>query len=176
MNNGQSIKDSIHKTETLKQGDFFLKIDKPCNKIGQVLKGVLRGFVVNQDGDEITTHFYQEGDMVITSFLPNVPVSMSIEALDDCEVSIADYAKVMAQINVNPEITTIINREFRKLNEQSQFRLVSLLNLSALEKYKLFLKDYPGLLNRIPHYFVAQYLGITPTQLSRVRRQFSQQM
>ncbi|MEX0362583.1 MAG: hypothetical protein AB3N10_16525, partial [Allomuricauda sp.] len=72
--------------------------------------------------------------------------------------------------------TEIITREFQKLNHQLQSRLVSLLNLTSLEKYKRFLKDYPGLLNRIPHYHIANYLGITPTQLSRARKQFSQQM
>ncbi len=176
MKNDLTTMKSLHKIETIIQGDLFLSEGKPCHKIGQIKKGVLRGHVVNHDGDEITTHFYQEGDMIIGSFLPNVAVSMTIQALNDCEISIANYAEVMSQVNVNPKITSIINREFEKLNTQSQFRLVSLLNLSALDKYKRFLQDYPNLLNRIPHYYIAQYLGITPTQLSRVRKQFSQQM
>jgi len=97
---------------------------------------------------------------------------MTIQALEDCEISVANYSEVMSQVNKNQEITDIITREFQKLNKQLQSRLVSLLNLDALEKYELFLKDYTGLLNRIPHYYIAQYLGITPTQLSRVRKQF----
>ena len=78
----------------------------------------------------------------------------------------------MSQVNKNQEITQIVNLEFEKLNQQLQSRLVALLNLTALEKYDLFLKNYPGLLNRIPHYYIAQYLGITSTQLSRVRKEF----
>lgn len=171
-----NLNESLHRTEHLQSGEVFLAYGKPCHKIGMLVKGVMRGYIIDNDGNEITTHFYQDGDMVVGSFIPNINLSMTIEALDDCELSVADYAEVMSHVNKSQEITDVITREFEKLNKQLQSRLVSLLNLSALDKYQMFLKDYPGLLNRIPHYYIAQYLGITPTQLSRVRKQFSQQM
>ncbi len=164
--------ESLHSTLTLKKGDFFLKQGKPCTKIGRMVSGVLRGFVYDNDGNEITTHFYQHGDMVIASYMPNVDVAVTLEALNDCELSIADYSEVMSWVNKDRKITEIITREFQKLNQQLQSRLVSLLNLSSVEKYELFLKEYPNLINSIPHYYIANYLGITPTQLSRARKQF----
>ena len=172
MNKTPRITDSIHNTELIKHKDFFLKYGRPCTKIGKLSKGVMRGFVHDNDGGELTTHFYLEGDMIIGSYIPNVNTSMTIQALTDCEISVANYSEVMSQVNKNQEITIIITREFEKLNKQLQSRLVSLLNLNASEKYNLFLENYPGLLNRIPHYYIAQYLGITPTQLSRIRKQF----
>ena len=172
MSDSSNINESLHRDQHLDRGDHFLKQGEACVRIGKLMKGVMRGYVLDQDGNEITTHFYQEGDMVVGSYLPNVPVSMNIQALEDCALSVANYADVMSQVNKNQEITDIITREFHKLNGQLQSRLVSLLNLGALEKYERFLADYPGLLNRIPHYYIAQYLGITPTQLSRVRKQF----
>ena len=172
MEQKTTLNKSLHHNEFLKRGENFLEYGKPCTKIGMLKKGVIRGFVCDNDGEEITTHFYQEGDMVVGSYIPNVNISMTLQALEDCEISVANYSEVMSHVNKNQEITEIITREFQKLNKQLQSRLVSLLNLDALEKYKLFLKDYPGLLNRIPHYYIAQYLGITPTQLSRVRKQF----
>lgn len=168
-----TLNESLHHIESLKKGEIFLQYGKPCTKIGKLLTGVMRGFVYDNEGNEITTHFYQEGDMVVGSYIPNVNISMTIQALKDCEISVANYSAVMSQVNKNQEITDIITREFQKLNNQLQSRLVSLLNLDALEKYERFLNNYPGLLNRIPHYYIAQYLGITPTQLSRVRKQFT---
>ena len=172
MDNSSNLNVTLHRSERLKKGAFFLRMGRPCLKIGQLISGAMRGFVHDQNGKEITTHFYLEGDMVIGTFIPNVLTTMAIQCLEDCEVSIADYTEVMSLVNVNQEITDIVNREFQKLTQQVQTRLVSLINLSALDKYELFLRDYPGLLNRIPHYLIAQYLGITPTQLSRVRKQF----
>lgn len=176
MSSSHTLDESLHKTELLKNSEFFLKFGQPCTKIGKLIKGVMRGYAYEADGNELTTHFYQEGDVVIGSFVPNVNLTMNIQALEDCELSVANYAEVMSNVNKDKQITETVNREFQKLNRQLQSRLVSLLNLDSVGKYKLFLEEYPGLLNRIPHYYIAQYLGITPTQLSRARKQLSQQM
>lgn len=168
--------ESLHDKEFIKKKDLFLKQGQLLTKIGSVESGVLRGFTVDNDGNEITTHFYQEKDMIFGNFIPNVASSMSIQALEDCTISTANFAEVMSYVNKNQEITIIINRAFHKLNTQLQSRLIALSNLSSFEKYLLFLEEYPNLINRIPHYLIANFLGITPTQLSRARKQFSQQM
>ena len=120
MNASTTLNESLHRDEFLKKGDFFLKYGKPCTKIGMLKKGVMRGFVYDNDGNEITTHFYQEGDMVVGSYIPNINMSMNIQALEDCEISVANFAEVMAQVNKDPQITEIITREFEKLNKQLQ--------------------------------------------------------
>ncbi len=164
--------ESLHNTLQIKKGDLFVKYRQNNIKIGRVVSGVLRGFVIDEDGNEITTHFYQEKDIVSGNYIPNVPSSINIEALEDCTITTANYAEVMSYVNVNQEITDIINTAFHKLNMQLQSRLIALTNLSSVEKYKLFLNEYPSLINRIPHYYIANFLGITPTQLSRARKQF----
>ncbi len=168
--------ESLHNTVLIKKGDFFLKHGQKNMKIGKIISGILRGFVIDEDGNEITTHFYQENDLVSGNYIPNVASSMHIQALEDCNMSTANFAEVMSYVNKNREITEIINNAFHKLNSQLQSRLVALANLSSTEKYRLFLKEYPNLINRIPHYYIANFLGITPTQLSRARKKFSQQM
>ncbi|WP_106792191.1 Crp/Fnr family transcriptional regulator [Aquimarina sp. Aq78] len=172
MSQKKTISDSLHKTISLEKGGFFLQYGKPCIEIGMLIKGVMRGFVYDNDGNEITTHFYQEDDMIIGSYIPKTNVVMYVEALEKCKISVADYSEVMSWVNKDKNITEIITNEFQKLNNQLQSRLVSLLNLNSVEKYELFLKEYPSLINRIPHYYIANYLGITPTQLSRARKQF----
>ena len=164
--------DSLHDIEYLRKGDYFLVQGSQCKKIGRLMKGVLRGFVLDVDGNEITTHFYCEGDMVIGSYIPNVQTQMSIQALEDCELSIANYAEIMSHVNRDSEITRVVTAAFQQLNAQLQSRLVALLNLDSSGKYELFLKEYPGLINRIPHYHIANFLGITPTQLSRAQKDF----
>ncbi len=118
MSKNSTINESIHKAEFLKQGNFFLKQETPCTKIGMLEKGVMHGFVYDNKGNEVTTHFYQEEDMIAGSFIPNVNISMTIQALEDSEISVANYAEGMSQVNKNQEITEIITREFQKLNKQ----------------------------------------------------------
>jgi len=164
--------ESLHDTIQLKKGEFFVEYGKPFAKIGQVSKGVLRGFIHDNDGNEITTHFYQEEDMLFGNFIPNVNSSLSIQALENCTVSIANYNEIMSFVNKDEIISKVIHKAFHKLNSQLQSRIVSLLNLNSAEKYELFLKEYPNLINRIPHYYIANFLGITPTQLTRARKCF----
>ncbi len=164
--------ETLHRTETVEKGHFFLEYGKPCEKIGQLKKGILRGFVMDNCGEEITTHFYQEGDVIIGSYLPNIYTSMTLQALEDCVLSVADYSTVMSYVNKDKDVTDVVSRTFQKLNSHLQARLVALQNLDSTEKYQLFLEEYPTLVNRIPHYYIANFLGITPTQLSRARKRF----
>ncbi len=166
---------SLHSQIEIKKGAFFIKEGQKNLKIGRLLSGVLRGYVIDDDGNEVTTHFYQEEDMILANFIPNVASTINLQALEDCTLTIGDFSEIMSYVNKNIEITTIINNAFHKLNAQLQSRLVALTNLNSLEKYKLFLIEYPNLINRIPHYFIANFLGITPTQLSRARKLYAQQ-
>lgn len=168
--------ESLHTTIKLKKGELFLKEGQRNIKIGYLISGVLRGFVTDIDGNEVTTHFFNEKDIMFGNYIPNVSSSINLQALEDCTISTADFAIIMSYVNKNQEITNLINNAFFKLNKQLQSRLVALSNLNSVEKYKLFLKEYPNLINRIPHYIVANFLGISPTQLSRSRKLFYQQM
>ena len=53
---------------------------------------------------------------------------------------------------------------------RKEIREIRLVTLSAEERYELFLNEYPGLEHRIPWYYIASFLGITPVALSRIRR------
>ena len=114
-----TLNESIHYLEVITNGEYFLKSGRPCNKIGRLAKGVLRGFVYGHEGEEITTHFYQEGDMIIGSFIPNVDVSMTIQALEDCELSVANYTEVMSLVNKDPRVTEVVTHEFENLTNSS---------------------------------------------------------
>ncbi|BDD05257.1 Crp/Fnr family transcriptional regulator [Aureibacter tunicatorum] len=168
--------EDLHKNILIKKGDFFIKNGQQNFQIGQVLQGVLRGFALNNDSEEITTHFFIEKDLVSGNYVPNIPSTMNIQALEDCKLSVANYKDVFSLVNTDSELTRIILANFQKLNQQNHSRIEMLISGDALEKYKWFLTEYPRLLNRIPHYYIASFLGMTPTQLSRTRKTFYQQM
>jgi hypothetical protein len=113
-----------------------------------------------------------ENDLVSGNYIPNIPATMNIQALEDCLISVANYKEVFSYVNTDAELTNIILSNFQKLNRQNHSRIEALIKGDAMTKYKWFLNEYPNLLNRIPHYYIANFLGITPTQLSRTRKTF----
>lgn len=168
--------ESLHTDVNLPKGEFFVKNGQQNFRIGKVIKGVLRGFTLNNDGEEITTHFFMEGDLISGNYIPNIPATMNIQALEDCRISAANYKEVFSHVNSDTTLTNVILGNFQKLNKQNNSRIEALIDGDAMTKYQWFLSEYPNLLNRIPHYFIANFLGMTPTQLSRTRKRFSQHL
>ena len=170
------VNESLHSDIEIRKNEYFVKRGQQSFHIGQVERGVLRGYTWSGEGVEITTHFFMEGDLISGNYTPNTPATIFIQALEDCKVSVANYTEVFSHVNVDPELTNVILSNFQKLNRQNNSRIEALISGDSLAKYGWFLKEYPNLLNRIPHYYIASFLGITPTQLSRIRKTFSQQM
>ncbi|WP_297091521.1 Crp/Fnr family transcriptional regulator [uncultured Draconibacterium sp.] len=170
------LNESLHTDLALGKGEYFVKNGQQNYRIGKVVKGILRGFTLSDEGEEITTHFFMEGDLVSGNYIPNAAATLSIQALEDCLISVANYKAIFSYVNTDSELTTIVLSNFQKLNKQNNARIEALITGDTLTKYKWFLQTYPNLLNRIPHYYIASFLGMTPTQLSRTRKTFSQQM
>jgi CRP/FNR family transcriptional regulator, anaerobic regulatory protein len=46
----------------------------------------------------------------------------------------------------------------------------NLATLDAHDRYYKFMREKPHLINRLPQYYIAAYLGIKPQSLSRIRK------
>ncbi len=58
------LNETLHSDLLLNKGDFFVKNEHKNFRIGKILKGVLRGFTTDNDGQEITTHIFVEEDLI----------------------------------------------------------------------------------------------------------------
>ena len=72
--------------------------------------------------------------------------------------------------NKHKQINVFIQKLTFEYLEQKQDREIRLLSEEAMSNYLMFRENFPDLENKIPHYHIASYLGITPTQLSRLRK------
>ena len=97
--------------------------------------------------------------------------SISIESLTPSKVFILDKNNVDKLYKEHPAFEAFQRKNFEKRIAILQKRILSLLTLSASEKYDQFLKDYSDFEKIIPNYQIASYLGITPQSLSRIRKE-----
>lgn len=158
----------------LKKDDYFLRAGEIPKRIGFNVSGLLRLFYIDSTGKDITKHFCMENSLAISysAFLKREPSRFSIQALEDSSLLTFTYDDYMSLMNGDP-CWQVVGRKLAELIFIiKENREAELLLLDANGRYKNFIKDYPNLLNRIPQYYIASYLRITPESLSRIRANF----
>jgi len=157
----------IKKRQLIVQPDFVAK----CRYF--VIKGALRAYVVGDAGEDHTIQFAIENWWIsdYNSYINQQPANMFVIALEDCvlmQISFEDEQKLKA---LNHKFETF----FRSMAERStafmQRRIITNLTKSAKERYDIFIKSYPKMVQRVPQYALASYLGITTQFLSKIRNQ-----
>lgn len=159
------------KPETLKKGDFYARIGRPCIKLSYVHSGLLRVYAPHEDRDVtqwISTPGYFIADIASLSF--KVPARRHIQALTDVEMYTLheeDYQRIGREIPRWHELEKLFVSKCFAIMED---RIFSHLSLSAEERYQLFFEHNRELLNTVPLQYIASMLGMTPETFSRIRR------
>ena len=99
----------------------------------------------------------------------------NIQALSNTEIIFLPLTELLKLTKKYPDLLIFIQKMTFSYLEQKQQREINLLSETALNNYLIFKKDFPNLEDKIKHFHIASYLGITPTQLSRVRKKLSHQ-
>ena len=163
---------SLHLTERkLKKQELFAAEGKVAREVGFVLEGDLRHYYT-RDGEEKTTYFYFENSFVAAyiSCITGQPSLLNIEALTDCRLLTFPYP-VLKDLFAKNHVWEKFGRllaEYLAIGLEE--RMVGLLMTSPEERYQSLLQsNKQKILERIPQHYIANYLGITPVSLSRIR-------
>lgn len=160
---------------TLKKGEYFIKEGEIANKIGFLNNGVIRAFYRNNNGIEYNKHFFTENNLVAgySSLITKEPNKINQQALTDCQLLTANYNDIVSLYESNQDFERFGRRLAELFFVHKEQREVDIVMLDADKRYLIFRKEFPALEQLIPQYQIASYLGITPTQLSRIRRKFT---
>ena len=149
---------------------YFSKEGQSTRDLGFIFNGILRIYYLNDKGEEWNKHFLQENDFVASSISPEKKSITNIQALTKTTILCVPYSELVKISTEYNEIHSFIQKLTFSYLEQKQDREIRLLSEEAMNHYLAFKKSYPNLENKIQHYHIASYLGITPTQLSRLRK------
>jgi len=133
-------------------------------------KGCLRTWI-NNDGKEITTQFFFEGDSVssIESFRTSQPSLYSIESLEPCILQTISQQDFQDALKNLPEIKKELEAHLFRRLFQMQELFYSYLKNNPQQRYEELIERHPHIVQRIPQHYIASYLGITSVSLSRIR-------
>jgi len=162
--------------EEYKKGTVLLRQGDVPSKCYFVLKGCIRQYCIDETGKEVTSNFYTE-EQAIAKFNHHKQDKSSphtLTCLEDCLVVVGnlhsekDMYKKYSQLE---EMTRqMIEYNFGEVQEELSLFIAS----TPEERYKSLLQKRPHLINRVPQYQLASYLGITPESLSRIKKRLKQ--
>lgn len=157
---------------SLKKGEDFLKEGQVCKHIAFVEKGLAMHYQTI-DGEEAARDFTAEGGWVtyIKSFSTQSISDMGIRVLEDTDLQCLSYHTLLELFELQPKFVAVRNFYM----EKSYFDIVqhstNLATLDAKNRYYKMMKEKPDIINRVPQYYIASYLGIKPQSLSRIRKE-----
>lgn len=159
------LRQMTHQEHWIQAGDF-------CNELCFILDGLLRVYYIDSTGNEVNQHFYQANEVIapISAIISDEPCQYYIQALEPTQIMLADYHRLSAIGESNPEWLRIEINFLQKVFVKNARHEARLLLGNAEQRYKWFCKEYPELLERLPQYHIASFLGITAVSLSRLRK------
>lgn len=161
----------IFSPKELKKGAFLAEQGRIERRFAFIESGLLRAFYTNNEGYEYNKTFFLENEFVgaYSSLVTGKVNYINIQAMEDAVLLVANYSDLLAVYDRFPKMEKLGRLLAEQFFVEKERREIELVLLDAEERYRIFRNEYPGLENRVPQYYIASYLGITPTQLSRIR-------
>ncbi len=161
--------------ELLPRGRRIVRMGENRSCIHFLQKGILRGFIVDENGKDITDCFIcRQGDVIAGCGDLAKPSPVSIEGITDCQVLSIPLDRLMELMD-HPQLMQCYNNQLSDALDRHWDLKMMLYRCSAMERYQWFRSHYPGLEEHISGKHLASFLGITPVTLSRLRRQLKEE-
>lgn len=153
------------------EGEIIRQIGEENSTVGFILKGAIRSYYLDENGNETTRYFHPEISFFMDEGLVNYEKSIcAYEALEDCVVLTFPTAKLkeiaLGYDGLRNLYIVMLERGIKYKIERENLFLIC----NATERYVKFTEQYPTLCHKVKQSHIATYLGITPESLSRIRR------
>ncbi|MGA3084385.1 MAG: Crp/Fnr family transcriptional regulator [Thermodesulfobacteriota bacterium] len=142
-----------------------------ATKLFLVINGCMRAFFIKENGIEITSQFFIEGQMVASfeSAMTGKPSRLYIDAIEDSIIGFIPMNYLEKAISESSSARDhfnkfLISRLIYYMNQHASFILDN-----PEKRYLKLIQENPELVSRLPQQYIASYLGITPVSLSRIR-------
>ena len=162
-----------HELKHYKKGDYLLQEGQIANEYFIVEEGLIRTFVYHYQGEDITTGFSTKKDVVIEvcSIFSRIPTNENMQCLTDAQlwkINFTDFQQLFDRIPAFREWgRSWMASELYK----NKKRATKMITRPATERYLQLIKSHPEMILQSPLKYIASYLGITDTSLSRIRKE-----
>lgn len=155
----------------LKAKATLVEMDKKPESIYLLVKGVVRSFVILENGKEITKTLFSDMELCssLTALIRQEPSKIIYETLTECYILELNYKKFKELCNTNIEILKLYVNYLEELYSLNEVKHLDVLSKDAKARYLELRERIPDIDNLIPQYQIAAFINVTPVQLSRIR-------
>ena len=152
--------------------EVLLSMGERSEDICLILKGIVRGYYIDTEGNEITKCFSKEGNWCCVYNLISEDVSpFFIETLEETVVARINILAVNRLVDYYPQIREKMERQIREIFIKAEKRILDFKGTDAKKRYLDFMEEYSDVAYRVKQEYVASYLGVTPSSLCRIKRE-----
>ncbi len=138
-----------------------------------VLEGIQRAYYLKDDR-EITIVFTYPPSFCgsIDSLLTSTPSLYFVETITESRLLRRNFAEIEELATRHQGINTLLRKATETALTGVNRKHYELVALTMEEKFESFYKRSAHLINKIPHKHIASYLGMDPTNFSKILKKF----
>lgn len=157
--------------KSFEKGTYLLKQGQVARNSFFVIEGCIREYEL-LDGEERTTAFYTEEDAVanFSSMSSQSPSKQNWVCVERTTLTVLNVEKEEQLYQRFPRFETFCRTGMEQMMGAKQEQMARFMGMKPEQRYQILMEERPDLLNRVPQYQLASYLGISPETLSRIRR------
>jgi len=162
---------SCFKLTKVRKRQYIIQPGFVAHHKNYVLKGAFRAYVVGDEGQDHTIQISIEDWWIsdYNSYVFQKPATMFVEALEDGVILQIHYDDEARLKKAYHNFETFFRIMAERSMAHMQRRIITNLTKDAEERYKEFETQYPEIVQRVPQYALASYLGMSTEYLSRLR-------
>ena len=152
-------------------GESILEAGRRTNYICLVVSGLVRGFYIDEEGNDRTKCFSLPGEWCCSyNYISDMPCPFFLEAEQDTVLAMFNIQEIEEIKEKYPILKMKIEELLAESMMRSEQRIYSLISLEAKDRYMLIMKEQPELIKSAKQEHIASFLGITPSSLSRIKK------
>ncbi len=161
---------SKFKKKKIKKNEFLLMQGEICKDLIFVQNGCLRLYYLQEDV-EVSVWFALKHSSAIEiySFISETPTNNYLQAIEDSEIFYLPKIELNKLYQTHPKMQEMMRKFWEDVILHLLERFTALQRDSAEKRY-LDLLNKPELLQTIPQKYLASFIGVTPTSLSRIKK------
>jgi CRP/FNR family transcriptional regulator, anaerobic regulatory protein len=137
-----------------------------------VVLGFMRLFYYNNNGDEITSHINCPPGFITSyfHFINETKADVNVECVTACEllrITKKDLDYLISHSSSFKDFSIWVFQQSISYNENRSNELAT---LTAEQRYKKLIENYPQILYNVPLQCIASFLGMNSKSLSRIRK------